>query len=74
MKYVSTRWFIKSLISNQGACFGVEFDGRAYMLLVARGIVFVGRRPLGDRLVEETDFDIGRIADSLRGTSSTFGF
>ncbi|MCI4351185.1 MAG: hypothetical protein L3K15_06705 [Thermoplasmata archaeon] len=74
MKLVSTRWWVKALLTSHGACFGVEFGGKAYLLLVAPRNVVIVPRPIGDRVVEESGLDIGRIAIALRNERSAQGF
>jgi hypothetical protein len=64
-KRYSERWFLKYLVSNHGVCFGVDMKDRSYLLLVsARGLVWQ-RRPVGDKVVENLDYEIPAIVRAL---------
>ncbi|MHB1435271.1 MAG: hypothetical protein ACYCPN_05180 [Thermoplasmata archaeon] len=70
MKLYSERLFLKWLVSNHGICFGVDMKHRSYLLLASsRGIVFQ-RRPVGDKVVENLDYEIPAIVDALRAETS----
>lgn len=65
MKLHSERLFLKYLVSDHGACFGADVNGASYLLLISsRGLVWQ-RRPAGDRVVEDLDFEIPAIARAL---------
>ncbi|MGI0052905.1 MAG: hypothetical protein ACRECR_01410 [Thermoplasmata archaeon] len=65
MKLYSERLFLKYLLSDHGVCFGVDMKERSYLLLVSkRGIVF-RRRPVGDKVVENLDYEIPAIVEAL---------
>ncbi len=64
-KTYSERWFLKYLFSNHGLCFGVDLRDRSYLLLVsARGVRWQ-RRPVGDKVVENLDYELPRIEAAL---------
>ena len=65
MKIYSERFFLKYLFSDRGICLGVDMEGRSYLFLICtRGIIF-RRRKMGDRVVEDLDYDIDRIYDTI---------
>ena len=69
-KTYSERWFLKYLFSSHGLCFGVDMKDRSYLLLVSsRGVIWQ-RRPVGDKVVENLDYEIPQIVEALR-TEST---
>lgn len=64
-KTYSERWFLKYLVSNHGLCFGVDLRDRSYLFLAsARGLRWQ-RRPVGDKVVENLDYEILAIERSL---------
>lgn len=66
MKIYSERLFLKYLFSNHGLCFGVDMKDRSYLFLVsAHGVTFQ-RRPVGDKVVENLDYEIPEIVEALR--------
>jgi hypothetical protein len=69
VKLYSERLFLKWLVSNHGICFGVDLKHRSYLLLASsRGLIFQ-RRPVGDKVVENLDYEIPAIVDALRTES-----
>jgi hypothetical protein len=69
VKLYSERLFLKWLVSDHGICFGVDMKRCSYLLLAARtGIVFQ-RRPVGDKVVENLDYEIPAIVEALRAES-----
>lgn len=65
MKLYSERLFLKYLVSNHGVCFGVDLKDRSYLFLVSsRGVVF-RRRPVGDKVVENLEYEIPAIVAAL---------
>ena len=65
MKIFSERWFLKYLFSGHGVCFGVDLKDRSYLLLFHQGGVVFQRRPVGDKVVENLDYEIPRIVRAL---------
>jgi hypothetical protein len=64
-KLLSERWFLKYLFSNHGVCFGVDMKDRSYLFLVsARGVIWQ-RRPVGDKVVENLNYEIPEIVQAL---------
>ncbi len=80
MKVYSERLFLKYLFSNHGVCFGVDLKDRSYLFLVSKAGGTFQRRPVGDKVVENLDYEIPEIVNSLgrerlcEGRSSTAGW
>lgn len=76
MKIYSERLIIKYLFSEHGVCLGLDTKRCSYLFLVsARGVV-LQRRPVGDKVVENLDYEIHAIVSELRaerGTASRAG-
>ena len=65
MKIYSERFAIKYLFSNHGICLGVDTKRASYLFLVSsRGIV-MRKRPVGDTVVEDLNYEIPEIHMSL---------
>lgn len=65
MKIYSERLFLKYLLSDHGLCFGIDMKDRSYLFLVSsQGVVF-RRRPVGDKVVENLDYEIPAIVRAL---------
>lgn len=65
MKVYSERFAIKYLFSNHGICLGVDTKRASYLfLLSSRGIV-MQKRPVGDTVVEDLDYEIPQIHMAL---------
>jgi len=69
MKLYSERLFLKYLLSNHGLCLGVDLKQRSYLLLVSKRGLVLQRRPAGDKVVENLNFEIPAIAEALRSES-----
>ncbi len=65
MKLVSEYWPIKYLLSDHGLCLGLDTARCSYLFLVHKGGVLIRRRPVGDRVVEDLDYEIPRIVRRL---------
>lgn len=65
MKIYSERLFLKYLFSNHGLCFGVDLKSRSYLFLVSKRGVVLERRPVGDKVVENLDYEIPAIVRAL---------
>ncbi|MDE1821420.1 MAG: hypothetical protein KGJ23_01055 [Euryarchaeota archaeon] len=65
MKLYSERLFLKWLLSNHGVCFGVDMKERSYLLLLSRRGLIFQRRPVGDKVVENLDYEIPDIVRAL---------
>ncbi len=65
MKVYSERFPIKYLFSNYGICLGVDTKKASYLFLMSKmGIIFQ-KRPVGDTVVEDLDYEIPRIHETL---------
>jgi hypothetical protein len=65
VKLYSERLFLKYLVSNHGLCLGVDMKQRSYLFLVSRHGVVFQRRPVGDKVVENLDYEIPAIVRAL---------
>jgi hypothetical protein len=65
MKLYSERLFLKYLVSDHGVCFGVDLKDRSYLFLVSSRGVVLRRRPVGDKVVENLDYEIPAIVQAL---------
>ena len=61
----SERLPIKYLLSNHGLCLGIDTVRCSYLFLAHRGGLVLQRRPVGDRVVEDLDYDIPAIVEAL---------
>jgi hypothetical protein len=66
VKIYSERWFLKYLLSEHGLCLGVDLKDRSYLFLVSPDGVVFQRRPVGDKVVENLDYEIRAIVGALR--------
>lgn len=66
MKLYSERLALKYLVSDHGLCLGVDTKRCSYLFLVSRSGVVLQRRPVGDKVVENLDYEIPAIAEALR--------
>ena len=65
MKIYSERLFLKYLFSDHGLCLGVDMKERSYLFLVSSHGVRLQRRPVGDKVVENLDYEIPAIVAAL---------
>jgi hypothetical protein len=65
MKIYSERLFLKYLLSDHGLCLGVDMKDRSYLFLVSSAGVILQRRPVGDKVVENLDYEIPQIVRAL---------
>ncbi|HZY70622.1 MAG TPA: hypothetical protein VFF67_06575 [Thermoplasmata archaeon] len=70
MKIYSERLFLKYLFSNHGVCFGVDLKDRSYLFLISAWGVTFQRRPVGDKVVENLNYEIPEIVAALRSERS----
>ena len=73
MKIYSERLFLKYLFSDHGVCFGVDMKDRSYLFLLCRQGLILQRRPVGDKVVENLDYEIPRIVAALFAERSRAG-
>jgi hypothetical protein len=65
MKIYSERLFLKYLFSDHGVCFGIDMKHASYLFLVSKRGLVLQRRPVGDKVVENLDYEIPAIVDAL---------
>ena len=73
MKIYSERLFLKYLFSDHGLCLGVDMKERSYLFLISRRGVVLQRRPVGDKVVENLDYEIPAIVAALDAERSPSG-
>ena len=64
-KIYSERLFLKYLFSSHGICFGVDMKDRSYLFLVSGRGLILQRRPVGDKVVENLEYEIPAIVGAL---------
>lgn len=65
MKIYSERLFLKYLLSDHGLCLGVDMRERSYLFLISKRGVLFQRRPVGDKVVENLNYEIPEIVRAL---------
>ena len=65
MKIYSERLFLKYLVSDHGLCFGIDMKHCSYLFLLSKGGLVLQRRPVGDKVVENLDYEIPEIERAL---------
>ena len=70
MKFYSERFFIKYLIENSGICLGIDMKNNSYLFLVTKSGFMLKKRPAGDKIVENLNYDVGRVSLFLRNTET----
>jgi hypothetical protein len=65
VKIYSERLFLKYLFSNHGICFGVDMKQASYLFLLSSRGLLLQRRPVGDKVVENLDYEIPAIVAAL---------
>lgn len=58
MKIYSERLPLKYLFSNRGVCLGIDTKRASFLFLVSSLGVMFRKRPVGDRVVEDNNYDI----------------
>lgn len=66
----SERLPIKYLLSQHGFCLGIDTQRCSYLFLVHRGGVMLRRRPVGDRVVEDLEYQIPAIVEAIRSETT----
>ncbi len=57
---------LKYLFSDKGLCLGVDTKKASYLFLVSTTGLILKRRPVGDKVVENNNYDIPLIVRDLR--------
>ncbi len=65
MKVYSERFPIKYLFSNYGICLGVDTKKASYLFLMSRMGIILQKRPVGDTVVEDLNYEIPMIHEKL---------
>jgi len=56
---------IKYLVSNQGICLGADTKKKSFLFIVSKRGMLFRKRPVGDRVVEDHNYDINSIYDAI---------
>lgn len=73
LKIYSERLFLKYLFSNHGICFGVDMKKASYLFLISARGPILQRRPVGDKVVENLDYEIPAIVTALEQDRPALG-
>jgi hypothetical protein len=65
VKIYSERLPLKYLLSDHGLCLGVDMKRCSYLFLASRSGLLLQRRPVGDKVVENLDYEIPEIVRAL---------
>jgi hypothetical protein len=65
VKIYSERFAIKYLFSNSGVCLGVDTKRCSYLFIISRMGILFERRPVGDKVVENLNYEIPAIHRAL---------
>jgi hypothetical protein len=61
MKIYSERFLIKYLFSNFVLCLGVDTKKTSFLFLISKAGIIIRRRPVGDKIVENLNYEIPEI-------------
>lgn len=70
MKIYSELFPIKYLFSDKGICLGIDTKRFSLLFLASKKGVLFRKRPVGDKVVEQLDYEIDRIDRAVRDDSS----
>jgi hypothetical protein len=73
VKIYSERLPLKYLLSDHGLCLGLDTKRCSYLVLFYKAGWILRRRPVGDTVVEDLDYDIPAIVRALGGRASGNG-
>ncbi len=65
MKIYSERFVLKYLFSDSGLCLGVDMKRCSYLFLVTRKGILFRKRPVGDKVVENLNYDVKKIHEAI---------
>ncbi|MHB1492721.1 MAG: hypothetical protein ACYCSG_05130 [Thermoplasmataceae archaeon] len=66
MKLYSEKFFIKYLLENNGLCIGIDMKTRSYLFLITQRGIMLKKRPAGDKIVENLNYEVIKVSDYLR--------
>lgn len=69
MKIYSERLPLKYLFSDRGICLGIDTKRSSYLFLICKRGILLRRRPVGDTVVEDLDYEIDDIYRTIRASS-----
>lgn len=67
MKIYSEYFPIKYLISSEGVCLGVDTKRCSFLFIASKRGLLLRRRPVGDKVVEDLDYNLNLIERTVRG-------
>jgi hypothetical protein len=70
LRVYSERWPLKYLLTNDGLCLGIDTKRQSFLFLAYRGGLLVQKRPVGDTVVEDLDYDIPSVVRALQTPDS----
>ena len=65
VKIYSELFPIKYLFSNEGVCLGVDTKKRSFLFIICKKGVLMRRRPVGDKVVEDHEYNIDLIYKAI---------
>lgn len=65
LKIYSEMLPIKYLLSENGVCLGVDTKKCSFLFIASRRGLMFRKRPVGDKIVENLDYNIPQIEDAL---------
>lgn len=69
MKIYSELLPIKYLFSDKGLCLGMDTKRCSYLFLLSKSGLMLRRRPVGDKIVENLDYEIHLIEAAMKSDS-----
>ncbi len=66
MKIYSELFPVKYLLSDKGVCLGLDTKRCSYIFILSRRGMTLRRRPVGDKVVENLDYEIDLIDRAIR--------
>jgi hypothetical protein len=66
MKIYSELLPIKYLFSDKGVCLGMDTKRCSYLFLLSKSGIILRRRPVGDKIVENLDYEIDLIEVAIK--------
>lgn len=69
MKIYSEFFPIKYLLSDKGVCLGIDTKRFSLLFLASKKGILFRKRPVGDKVVEQLDYEIDLIDRAIRKES-----
>ena len=52
--------------AKYGICLGIDMNNKSYLFLATKNGFMLKKRPAGDKIVENLNYDVGRVSLFLR--------